>query len=124
MAYPASIDAALSSLAAVGIPVRQSAPRFHRMAWRLGWYVPPPHFAAFAVNVAFFGGCFGLLWGVVMSIAVWSPQGMPVLLQVAGGVAAGVLFGLCMAVYYRRAARKHQLPPWSQLQGNHGQSET
>jgi hypothetical protein len=113
MTFPAQLNAALSALAASGLPEHSYAPPLHRVAWRLGWYVPPPHLASFSTNVAFFGVCFGFAWGALMSVAVWAPRDMPVLIQTVGSVIGGLLFGLSMAEVYRRGARKHRLPQWS-----------
>lgn len=96
----------------------------HRLAWRLGWFVPPPHLASFGTNVAFLGTFFGLAWGLFMGVAVWIPQGIPALFQVAAAVLAGVLFGLSMAAMYRRGARKYQLPQWSHFREQHVSGET
>jgi hypothetical protein len=104
MTYPSQLNAALAALAVSGLSERSYAPPLHRLAWWLGWYAPPPHLASFGMNVAFFGIFFGLALGIFMSVAVWTPQGMPLLLQIAGGVAAGILFGLTMAEVYRRRA--------------------
>jgi hypothetical protein len=89
------------------------APPAYRLLWRLGVEVPPPHFSTFSFLFAFQGSLFGLLWGLlcVVPMHVWFSGSLWLLL--AASVGAGVLFGLSMAGYYRRQARSHGLPLWS-----------
>jgi hypothetical protein len=120
MTRPAYLDAALSLLSAAGIRRANYAPPLHRLMWRFGWFVSPPHFATFGENALFAGVWFGVIFGVVMSVAVWSRQGMPILGQVGAAAFASILFGLSMALYYRQGARKHKLPTWAELKAQHG----
>ena len=85
------------------------------LLWRVGLLLPPPHFASFGLNFLLFAAGFGVLWGVVMWFLVWSRQGMSGGAAAGSAGVAGALFGLIMAAYYRHGARKHNLPPWSQL---------
>jgi pilus assembly protein TadC len=119
MTYPSSLQSALDLLSATNIKPRAYAPRLYRTLWRLGVYVPPPHFASPLFNAALLGVIFGPSWGLVMYVLVWSSEGMPWFAAVAAALVAGLLFGLTMAFYYRRSARKHGLPPWSQLKAHH-----
>lgn len=121
MRYPPALDAALSLLSATGMRSGRYAPPAHRLMWRFGWYVAPPHLATFTGNVFFLGAWFGLTFGVVMSIAAWSREGVPIVAQVVVAIFAGLAFGLSMAIYYRRGARKQQLPSWSQFKAQHGE---
>jgi hypothetical protein len=63
------------------------------------------------------GSFFGLFWGVLMWLFMWSPQGMPLWLMLSSAGLAGVLFGLCIAAYFRHLGRKHRLPSWSTYMG-------
>ena len=51
-----------------------------------------------------------------MWVLLWSQQGRSGIEEAITAVAAGVLFGLTMAAYYRYGARKHGLPLWSRLE--------
>ena len=47
-----------------GINEYVAAPPTWRLAWKLGFDVPPPRFMDFSQLVLFAGGLFGLLWGI------------------------------------------------------------
>jgi len=115
MNYSPKLNSALATLAATGIWRRNYAPPLHRLLWHVGLLLPPPHFASFGLNFLLFAAGFGVLWGVVMWFLVWSRQGMSGGAAAGSAGVAGALFGLIMAAYYRHGARKHNLPPWSQL---------
>lgn len=115
MTYPQQLETALSHLAATGIMKSNYAPPLFRILWRMGVYARPPHFASFASNFLLTGAWFGIAWGAIMWLFVWSGTGKTPLVAAVTALAAGVLFGLCMASYYRYGARKHKLPEWSQI---------
>ena len=115
MNYPSKLSSALAKLAATGMSRSSYEPPLYRLLWRIGLFLPPPHFASFGFNFVFTAAWFGTFWGATMWLLVWSQLGGSGVVAVAGAVAAGVLFGLTMAAYYRYGARKHNLPPWSRL---------
>ncbi|MGQ0709399.1 MAG: DUF6404 family protein [Rhodoferax sp.] len=115
MTYPAKVAVALETLQATGIWRSNYAPPIHRLLWRMGVAVPPPHLASFALNLVVSAVWFGTFWGLLMWLALWSRQGMPGVRAVGLSAVAGVAFGFFMAVYYWRGARKHNLPRWSQV---------
>lgn len=82
---------------------------------RRRWNVPPPHYCSFRFNFLFNAIWFGPPWAMLMWLWTWSAEGMPVLGAVAGAMVAGIVFGLCMAIYYRASARKHGLSSWDSL---------
>lgn len=102
---------------ALGISRATAAPPAWRLLWRLGAEVPPPLFVPFLPMALATGGFFALGWGLVMWLAFWSRQGMPVGVVTVSSLAAGVLFGLVMAGIYRYLARKHGLPTWAEYRG-------
>ena len=59
------------------------------------------------------GGFIGVFWGLLMWLITWSRQGVPTWIAVTASVLAGALFGVCMAIYFRRLARKHGLSAWA-----------
>lgn len=73
----------------------------------------PPLFWSFGALALLFGGFFGMFWGALMWWFVWSDQDMSLVAAVIGATVAGVLFGLCMATYFRYFARKYNLPLWA-----------
>ncbi len=96
-------------LTELGIADSTAAPPLWKLFWRMGWAVPPPPFMGFGQVTLLMGGFFGVFWGLLMWLFLWSQQGMPVWIAVATAVLAGAAFGVCMAIYFRRVARKHGL---------------
>jgi len=115
MKYPSKLDSALAMVAATGIWRSSYAPPLYRLFWRVGLFLPPPHFASFGFNFIFMTAWFGVVWGAIMWFSVWSQYSGSGVVAAVVAVVAGVLFGLAMAAYYRYGARKYKLPLWSQL---------
>jgi len=115
MSCPPKLNSALATLAAAGIRPGNYAPPLHRLLWRAGAILPPPHLASFGLNFAFSATWFSVGWGTLMWLTVWSRETMSGLMAFGAALFAGVLFGLSMAAYYRYGARKHDLPAWSQI---------
>ena len=87
------------------------------MAWGLGLKIPPPHFMGFIPVALFTGSLFGTLWSVAMWVLWWRYLGWGWLFTASAGVAGGVLFGSCLAAYYRHSAVKNELPSWERYPG-------
>ena len=112
MRFEQKLTAALELLASTGMWRSNYAPPLHRLLWKLGAKAPPPHFLSFTAKFVSAGIWFGVAWGLLMWFMAWSRQGMSPYAAVAVALFAGVLFGLCMAGYYRYGARKHRVPLW------------
>ncbi len=106
---------AMAILEKSGIRKSNYLPPATTLLWKMGVKVPPPHFASFASTATVTGIYFGLVWGAVMWLFVWSSQGMGFSAASVGVVFAGVLFGVSMAAYYAYGRKKHQLPTWQSL---------
>lgn len=91
------------------------APLLWRVLWRLGAEIPPPHYMPFAQTALLAAAWFGAAWGGFMWLSLWSRQGMAGLVAAGVSCAAGLSFGLSMAMYYRHGKRKYQLPDWRAL---------
>lgn len=107
--------AALKLLEATGIWRSNYAPPLLHLLWRMGFDMPPPHFASFAANTLLMGGVFGVLWGLVMWFAMWSGTGVSIGLALFAASFAGLMFGIVMAMYYSYGKSKHKLPNWKDL---------
>jgi hypothetical protein len=83
----------------------------------LGLTDRPPHYRPFWRNALWSGAYFASLWGVAMWLLLWRGEGMPWGLAVGRTVFAGAFFGLWMAAYYHRSARRHGLSRWEDLGG-------
>jgi Family of unknown function (DUF6404) len=110
MRFEQKLTAALGLLASTGMWRSNYAPPLHRLLWKIGARVPPPHFLSFTANFVLAGVCFGVFWGLAMWITGSSHQGLSRLAAVA--LFVGLLFGLSMAAYYRYGGRKHKIPLW------------
>ena len=116
MTFQAKLDVALQMLAATGMRRSNYAPPLYRLLWRTGIPIPPPPFAGFGINLAFFGILFGVLYGFAMWFLVWRRQGMSAGGALVGAMVAGLLFGAVMAGYWVYKARKLKLPRWADLE--------
>lgn len=102
----------VSDLTARGIGKGAIAPPLFRLAWKFGVAIPPPHFLSFGAVATVTGTFFGVFWGAIMWLAIWSHQGQPFSRVVVLSLFAGVLFGVSMASYYRWKVRQLFLPSW------------
>lgn len=117
MSYPPEVNVALGILRTTKIWPSNYAPLLHRMLWRVGVSIPPPHLASFGFNFIFMGMWFGVFWGVTMQALVWS-NGVSGFARVMAPAAGGLFVGLTMATYYRIRARKFNLPPWAEIKAS------
>lgn len=116
MTHCEKVDLFVADLARRGVSEYTSAPPAWRTAWALGLKVPPPHFISFIPMALTSGIFFGVFWGVAMHFMLWGSQGWR--FSASAAVAAGILFGLCLAAYYGVSAAKHKLPSWEKYAAN------
>jgi|SRR5882724_2330782 len=125
MTFEEKRDAALKLLESTDIWRSNYAPPLLRLLWKLRVKVPPPHFVGFAANFVSAGLFFGVAWGLLMWALLWSHQPTPLGMVVGAAALAGLLFGLCMASYYRYGARRNKIPLWKEFQPtSHAPSRT
>ncbi len=105
-------EAALRLLETKGISHSNYAPPAARLLWRLGFDVPPPHFAGFGATALVAGSYFGVAWGLIMWLLFWSHQHFSIAIGLIVALGAGVLFGVFMASYYAYGRRKYGIPLW------------
>lgn len=89
------------------------APMLTRLLWKLGIKVPLPPFAPFWLNVLYFGGFFGTLWGTFMWFTLWKSENCGALMALQKSCFAGLFFGLWMALYYYWLKKVKKLPDWN-----------
>ena len=106
---------AMELLKASGMRRSNYEPPVVSLLWRLGFAVPPPHFASFLGSMAFAGVSFGVVWGLAMWFLTWSGSGMDMHAAVLVSAVSGLLFGTAMAGVYAYGRRKHKLPSWNEL---------
>ncbi len=107
------VEAYVDEMADLGIATYTSAPPLFRLLWAIGLEIPPPLFLAALPLTLIAGSMFAVFWGLGMWLAVWrSSYGLPAWLVLGVAVLAGLLFGACLAAYYRWKARSLSLPSW------------
>ena len=121
--FKATLIRALNELESTGIARKRFQPPLHRILWRLGFEVPPPHYCTFIYNLVFCTFWFSVLWGSLMAIVFWSRNPMPMSAAVLAASMIGLPFGIGMALYYRHGATRHQLSHWSDLRPDHQDHE-
>lgn len=118
MAYLEKLNAFAREMEQHGVRSSTAVPPMCRALSHLGFELPPPLFQSPAQMVGCLGIPFGVLFSGAMYVTRWRSQGVSVVATVMLGVIAGVLFGLLLAWYYRRLARKYVLPTWSEYAPN------
>jgi hypothetical protein len=116
MTHSHKLEKMQKHMAALGVAPSTAAPPIWRLLWQLGIDLPPPLFLGFWQIALFAGIFFGVFWGFF----VWllTRYGLSFGSVPIAATLAGVLFGLCMAAYFRYLARKHNLPSWAAYTGN------
>ena len=97
-----------------GVGASKAAPPLWQLCWSLGLEIPPPLFMGPLSLFLFAGSSFGVLFGFfAWVLGNRGIRSMP--LSKAGWVAlvTGAVFGVAIAWYCRRLARRQQLGPWS-----------
>jgi hypothetical protein len=125
----ALVEAAVACVRARGVGADEAAPALFRLLWSLGVFVPPPHFLGFVSLASLMGGCFALgvaPVAVLAMVGVWLAASDQLTLRDALAIAAGMslaaggLFGMAMAVWFRWRARRLSLPSWKRFAVSRG----
>lgn len=90
-------------------------PPLIKLLHKLGFKIPYPHYNSFIRNAVFTGLFFGVTWGILMYLFLWKSESMFLKSMATTASFAGILFGLCMASYYRYGFKKYRLTPWSEM---------
>ena len=113
--YERKFAAAMAELEATDMWKSNHTPPVLRSLRSMGVQARPPHYAPFWSVVAIYALWFGVCWGALMWIFSWSEEDFTVLAAVGASAVAGVIFGVCMAIYYARGRKKHGLTAWDAL---------
>jgi hypothetical protein len=112
MAYPPKIERALEVLAATGMGRSTYAPLFYRLFWTLGVPIRPPHFQTSLGSFLLMASSYGLGFTAVS----WLFYDRAVTAtNLASTAIAAASFGLIMTACKQWRVRKHNLPPWSEI---------
>lgn len=108
------IEAYKGEMAKKGIGSATAAPPLWEFLWSLGINLPPPLYLGFLPMALLCGTFFGLLFGAI-AWYMGTRGARTMSLQEASVVAlaTGTFFGLTVAWFSRRLARKHGLGTWS-----------
>jgi hypothetical protein len=112
MKFETRLKTALAILARIHIRPIWYAPPPHRMLWRLGVRIRPPHFTGTLAN-------FLWLWPVSMTVllVVYSAVTDHTLMEVlSDGAIGGLSFAIAAAFSYGRSAEIQGLPPWADVE--------
>lgn len=119
MTQSCKLDHYKQHMAARGVGEATAFPPAWHVLWSLGIPLPPPPFLGFVPLALIAGGLFGPLFA--MGAWLLGNRGlreMPASEAVWVALATGLAFGVIMAAYYRRLARKHQLGSWTAFRGS------
>lgn len=112
-AYVEKLARAQARLAELGVPRSTIAPPVYRAAWKLGVELPPPLFASFGFLFLVQAILFATLWGLGMLLFVrLAGLFIPAFFVAFAALAAGLSFGVVMALLIHRKAKQLALPPW------------
>ncbi|HEV3146727.1 MAG TPA: DUF6404 family protein [Gemmataceae bacterium] len=106
------VERLIADLRKQGVNPSIVAPQLFRFMWALGLKVPPPLFLGFFTITLLMGAFFGILWGAAMWLIQWWAWNATPDTAILPAAAAGLLFGLAMAAYYRWKANRLKLPRW------------
>lgn len=114
MTHTRKIEAYKALMAEKGIGEATAAPPLWNWLWSMGMELPPPLYMGF-LPLALLGGTF---FGIVFGAFAWamgSRGARSMSFDEAGlvALASGAAFGLAVAWFTRRLARKHGLGSWS-----------
>jgi len=115
MTYQHKLEAAQKELSETKIWKSNYNPTIFILLRKLGLKIRPLHYNTFVVNFLSAAVWFSVVWGLVMWFTTWQSKNMPIQIALIISLSAGVLFGLFMAIYYKRSAKKNNLSSWNQL---------
>jgi hypothetical protein len=99
-----------------GIASSTSSPPLWQLLWSIGINLPPPLYMRFLSLALFSGTVFGIMFGT-FAWFMGNKGARTMSLDEAGlvALATGALFGLIIAWFTRRLARKHGLGSWAAI---------
>jgi hypothetical protein len=109
MTHEQKLEWIFEDLSRRGIKRGSFAPLLHRLLWRFGFPIRPPHFTSFGGNFCLGGLFMGLAYFIARQGSNAPLEGI-----IVGSVACGAVGGLFTALSYSRQARKFSLPKWEE----------
>ncbi|WP_019027757.1 DUF6404 family protein [Colwellia piezophila] len=115
MSFPDKLEAAQKELSETKIWKSNHNPPISVLLRKLGFKIRPFHYCSFMFNFLTSSLWFGGAWGLIMWFTTWQPNDMPIQIALLTSLFAGLLFGLFMALYFKRSAKKNNLSDWQKL---------
>jgi hypothetical protein len=91
------------------------APLLFKLLWRLGFRIPPPHFANFWLTVVVYGAAYCAISGPLVWFVVSSQGGIAPITAAYASLRTGAVFGLFVAAFFAYGRYKYKLPSWQSL---------
>jgi len=108
------LETALKLLKEQNVKKRQAFPGVHRLLWKVGVNVPPPHFNSFVGN-SLFGSIFMFVFmGLWMNLFVWLKSGR-LFSELFFTFLGAIIFGIFSALLIERKKAVLDLPKWEDL---------
>ncbi|ELV7517212.1 hypothetical protein QMU85_002209 [Photobacterium damselae] len=121
--FQQKLDAAYQELQHSGIRESNYNPPIYRLARKCGLEVPPPHYCSALYTFSFSASWFGCLLALIMLFTNWMEGGISLFSALATSIAAGIIFGAMMTLYYQTSAKRHHLSQWQSLTPVHTTTE-
>jgi hypothetical protein len=115
MSFQNKLEAAQKELNEANIWKSNYNPPIVVLLRKLGFNIRPFHYCSFKSNFITASLWFGIIWGIIMWFTSWKNDHMPIQIAIFTSLLAGVVFGLFMALYYKRSAKKNNLSNWYTL---------
>ena len=115
MSFQNKLEAAQKELNEANIWKSNHTPQIVVLLRKLGFNIRPFHYCSFKSNFITASLWFGIIWGIIMWFTSWKNDHMPIQIAIFTSLLAGVVFGLFMALYYKRSAKKNNLSNWHTL---------
>jgi len=115
MKYDEKVSSALAYLESLGFAPHSCAPPLHRLVWRFGLRVAPPHFASFAANLIWMAAAIGITFGLVMYFLPWFGEEESASSIIRKSASVGVVLGLLTASHYKYESKRIRLPRWKEF---------
>jgi uncharacterized membrane protein YagU involved in acid resistance len=115
MSFQDKLEAAQKELTEANIWKSNHNPPISVLLRKIGFNIRPFHYCSFKSNFLTASLWFGVVWGFLMWFTSWKNDNMPFQVALFTSLLAGLLFGLFMALYYKRSAKKNNLSDWHTL---------
>lgn len=113
--YSRRFEAAVAEMNNAGVWRWNGMPPYLRLFRRLGFEPRPPYYVSFSKMALLSGTYFATAMGVLSYLIIWPYQVVPFPMNLISPAAAGALFGISMAVWYRYVRTKNGLSSWDDL---------